>query len=97
MENRDYIIMLYDFYGELFNDRQRGYFEDYYFQNLSLAEIADNFNVSRNAIHKVIQGVEDKLNFYEEKLGLYKKNRMICDIMEKINDEEVKRLLDSLI
>lgn len=97
MNDRDYLVMLYDFYEELFNDRQKKYFEEYYFQNLSLAEIGDNFGVSRNAIHKVIQGVEDKLKFYEEKLGLYKKNKIICDIMEKVKDEELKKLLEGLI
>lgn len=97
MDNRDYMVMLYDFYGELFNDRQREYFEEYYFQNLSLAEIGDNFGVSRNAIHKVIQGVEERLKFYEDKLGLYEKNKIICDIIEKTEDEELKRILEGLV
>ena len=97
MGNRDYIIMLYDFYGELFNERQREYFEEYYFNNLSLAEIGEELGVSRNAVHKVIQGVEEKLNFYEEKLGLYKKNKIICDIIERENDKEINKLLKELI
>lgn len=97
MNDRDYVVMLYDFYGELFTEKQREYFEDYYFQNLSLSEIADNLGVSRNAIHKVIQGVEEKLNFYEEKLGLYKKNKLIYGIMEDMEDEHIKELLKGLI
>jgi len=97
MDNRDYIIMLYDFYGELFNDRQRSYFEEYYFNNLSLAEIGDNFGISRNAIHKVIQGVEDKLKFYEDKLGLYKKSKLIYDIIKRERDEELVKMLKGLI
>ena len=68
MDNRDYIILLYDYYMELFNDKQRKYFEYYYFNNLSLGEISDNINVSRNAIYKVIKNMEDKLLFYEDKL-----------------------------
>lgn len=97
MDNRDYVVMLYDFYGELFNDRQREYFEEYYFNNLSLAEIGEKLGVSRNAIHKVIQGVEDKLKFYEEKLGLYSKNKIICDIIKNEKDEELKKKLERLI
>ena len=73
MNERDYLIILYDFYGELFNEKQKEYFEEYYFNNLSLGEISEKLNVSRNAIHKVIQGIEEKLKFYEEKLNLYKK------------------------
>lgn len=97
LEDRDYIIMLYDFYGELFNDRQREYFEEYYFNNLSLAEIGEKLGVSRNAIHKVIQGVCDKLKFYEEKLGLYNKNKIICGIIEKEQDKEIKSMLEGLV
>ena len=75
MESRDYIIILYDYYSELFNEKQREYFEEYYFNNLSLSEIAESLNVSRNAVHKALQSVEEKLNFFEEKLGLYRKNK----------------------
>ena len=97
MDNRDYVIMLYDFYGELFNEKQREYFEEYYFQNLSLGEISNNLGVSRNAIHKVIQGVEEKLEFYEEKLGLYRKNQIICDIIKREKDEDIIKRLEELI
>ena len=97
MNERDYIIMLYDFYGELFNEKQKQYFEDYYFHNLSLGEISNNLGVSRNAIHKVLQGVEEKLKFYEEKLELFRKNQMICDIIELEKDSEIQRMLKELI
>lgn len=89
--------MLYDFYFELFNEKQRLYFENYYLENLSLGEISDNLGVSRNAIHKVIQGVEEKLLFYEEKLELYKKNMIICDIIELEKDEKIKEMLKGLV
>ncbi len=97
MESRDYLVILYDFYSELFNEKQRLYFENYYLENLSLAEISDNLGVSRNAIHKVIQGMEEKLLFYEEKLELYKKNKIICDIIEMEKDSEIKELLKGLV
>lgn len=97
MESRDYLIMLYDYYFELFNEKQRLYFENYYLENLSLSEISDNLGVSRNAIHKVIQGVEEKLLFYEEKLELYKKNKIICDIIELESDEKIREMLRCLI
>ena len=77
MNDRDYIILLYDYYGELFDDKKREYFEDYYFNNLSLGEISDNIGISRNAVHKVIKGVVDKLLFYEDKLHLYNRNRLL--------------------
>lgn len=97
MESRDYIIMLYDFYGDLFNDKQKNYFEEYYFNNLSLGEISEKLGVSRNAVHKVIQGMEEKLTFYEEKLCLYKKSNIIYDIMGKIEDKDIKKKLEELL
>ena len=97
MDNRDYIILLYDYYGELFNDKQRSYFEDYYFNNLSLGEISDNIGISRNAIHKVIKNIEEKLVFYEDKLQLYRKNNLIKDIIKYVNDDYIKNRLKELL
>ena len=97
MDDRDYMVMLYDFYGELFNDKQREYFEEYYFQNLSLAEISINFGVSRNAVHKTIQGVEEKLRFYEGKLKLYEKNKKLLNIIENTSDIELRKMLEGLV
>lgn len=62
MEQRDLLIILYDYYGELLKDDDKKYFEDYYFDNLSLAEIAENNDISRNAVHKHIKTSEEKIN-----------------------------------
>ena len=97
MEKRDYLIILYDLYGELLNDKQQQYFEEYYFNNLSLGEISENLNISRNAVHKSLQSIEEKLQFYEEKLKLYKKSKIIYDIIEKESSQEVKRVLKEMI
>jgi len=37
------------------------------------------------------------LNFYEEKLGLYRKNKIICDIIKLENNEEIKKMLEGLV
>lgn len=96
MEERDYLILLYDFYSELFNEKQKRYFEDYYFNNLSLGEMSENFNLSRNAIHKSIKMIEEKLYFYEEKLGLYKKREELDRILLDIKDDKVREKLENL-
>ncbi len=97
MENRDYLIILYDFYSELFNEKQRLYFENYYLENLSLSEISENLKVSRNAIHKSLQSMEEKLLFYERVLEAYKKNQQLRAIIEKIENEEIKERLKGLV
>ena len=66
--DRVYLTNLYDIYGELLDDKKKEYFESYYFDNLSLGEISENLGISRNAVHKQLKVVEDKLRFYEEKL-----------------------------
>ena len=97
MDDRDYIIMLYDYYYDLFSDKQKEYFEYYYFNNLSLGEISDNIGVSRNAIHKVIKNMEEKLLFYEEKLQIYNKVSRLKEIINSVDDLEVKSKLEALL
>ena len=55
MEEIIYYSALFDYYQNLLTDVQRKYFEDYYFNNLSLQEIADSYDVSRNAISKTLK------------------------------------------
>ena len=93
MNERDYLIILYDYYGDLLSVDNRRYFEDYYFDNLSLAEIAQNDNVSRNNVHKHLKSCEEKLLFYEEKLGLYKKDKKTKAKIDEIKDENLRKLV----
>lgn len=97
MENRNYLIILYDYYGELLDEDDKSYFEDYYFDNLSLAEVASNNNISRNAVHKHIKKVEEKLLFYENKLKLYEKDEQIKNKISKIKDKNVKELIINVL
>ena len=95
MESRNYIIMLYDFYNTLFSDKQKLYFEEYYFNNLSLGEISDNYLLSRNAIHKIIKSMVEKLEYYEDKLKLYEKSielTKIIDTLYKDTKEKISKL-----
>lgn len=97
MEDREYIIILYDYYGELLSDKQREYFEEYYFDNLSLSEISENEDKSRNAIHKGIKSVVSKLYEYEDKLKLYDKDIKLRKIIEKVTDEKIKKEIEELL
>ena len=94
---REYIIILYDYYSELFNDNQKQYFEEYYFDNLSLSEISENVGKSRNAIHKSIKSVVSKLYEFEKILGVYEKSRELKNIIEKIDDVKIREQLNKLI
>jgi len=96
MENREYTCTLFDYYGNLLTEKQIEYFQDYYFDNLTLAEISENNDVSRNAVHKTIKEAEEKLLFYEEKLKLYEKSKEIKKIISNLEDDlqnKIKELI----
>ncbi len=97
MDEQAKIIILYDYYMDLFSEKQRKYFEAYYFDNLSLSEISENDNVSRNAVHKSIKNVVGKLYEYETKLKLYEKESRLKEIIDKIDDKEIKKELEGLL
>lgn len=88
--------ILFDYYGELLTEKQQILFKDYYFDNLTLQEIADNYNISRNAVHKTLNTINKKLTFYEEKLGLYGKALKIRQLIDNL-DEELKERINDLI
>ena len=96
MDKTIYYNYLYDYYGSLLTERQRSYYEDYYFSNLSLSEIAENNKVSRNAVHNQLKIVVEKLEFYENNLKLYEKSQKIGKIIEKL-DDKIKREIEELI
>lgn len=93
-EKREEIISLYDIYGSLLTDKQRDYFESYYFDDLSISEIASNFEVSRNAVFDQIKRVNLILIEYEEKLRIVHKTLKIEHLkMTKALKEEILTIL----
>ena len=76
--------LLYDFYGQLLSKRQREVMELYHEENLTLAEIADEFGISRQGVHDALKNAEKSLNGYEEKLGLVAKFQKSTDAVQQI-------------
>ena len=93
MEEIVYYNNLYDLYSELLTEKQRKYFEDYYFSNLSFKEMADNYNISRNAAFKQLQNTLSKLKHYEEILKLQEKHEKLESVIKNIEDKELKEKL----
>ena len=74
MKNQTYrMTMLYDFYGELLTDRQREFFDLYYNEDLSLAEIAENAGISRQGVRDVIVRAEAAMQEVEDKTGIIRR------------------------
>ncbi len=93
MEEMIYYSELYDLYGELLTEKQKNYFEDYYFSNLSFSEMSENYQISRNAVHKQVKEACEKLVYYDSVLKLKEKKEKIEKISNKIREERIKEEL----
>lgn len=84
MEEKLKQAYLYDFYGELLNDHQRKVYEDFYFNDLTLSEIAEEEGISRQGVHDLVKRSARVLEEYEKKLHLVDKFLNMKSKVEKI-------------
>lgn len=91
---------LYDTYQELLTSKQKMYFELYYQDDLSLSEIAEQFEVSRNAVFDNIKRTAKLLEGYEEKLQLINKReareKILSQMIEYTSDGQLMKWMDEL-
>lgn len=74
MKNQAYrMALLYDFYGDMLTDRQREFFDLYYNEDLSLAEIAENSGITRQGVRDVIVRAEGIMQELEDKTGIIRR------------------------
>ncbi|MGN1319447.1 MAG: YlxM family DNA-binding protein [Lachnospirales bacterium] len=100
-----YLTLLFDFYGELLTEKQKSVIDLYYFNDFSLNEIAEEHNITRQAVLDMIKRTEKLLNQYESKLMLVDKYINRKNKIEKIlslidnpdNINEVKKMLSDMI
>lgn len=97
MDDVVYYNELYDIYKELLTDKQRMYFEDYYFNNYSFSEMADRYDISRNGVFRQVHIVTNKLREYDNKLNLYSKKKRILNIIDSCSDEDINKELEDII
>ena len=101
------MTLLYDFYGDLLTDRQRELFDLYYNEDLSLAEIAQQYGISRQGVRANLVHAEKTLLQLEEKTGLaegYERRQtcaargaeLIRSLKESVGGERERALLDEL-
>lgn len=102
------ISLLYDFYGQFLTKKQREVMHLYFENDYSLSEIAENLNVSRQAIHDTIKKSKKALTEYENRLGLAEKfaakdlalvriAEIAEELQKRITGEEEKRQSDEEI
>lgn len=96
MKNQAYrMTMLFDFYGDLLTDRQKEFYDLYYNDDLSLAEIAENYDITRQGVRDIIVRAERTLMDIEEKTGLIRRFhetreatasiRALCQELDELN------------
>lgn len=88
------IIKLIDVYGELLTNNQLITLKDYYFNNFSLAEIAENNNISRQAVMYCIKQAVANLQNFEQKLKIIEKNDFI---LSKLSQMENINIIEEII
>lgn len=87
METREKLIELYDLYKNVLTDKQKKYFEYYYFEDMSLTEISENLGVSKSIVGKTLKITEEKIKKFEKALNLKEINDLILN-------SENKKLID---
>lgn len=107
MDKKIEISMLCQIYGKLLTEKQFDYINDYYNNDLSLSEIAENYNITRQAARDNIKKGENKLFEYEEKLQIMKttlrNEKKIEEILEQISkiqtnysDKQIAKILENV-
>ena len=107
MEKKVEIGMLCEIYGALLTKKQLNILNDYANCDLSLTEIAENYNITRQAVNDIVKKGESKLLEYEKKLGIMKKTlnqeRQIQNIISELSkikdessDKKVEKILNSV-
>ena len=88
---------LFSYYKDLFSDKQREYLEAYLEEDNSLTEIAEAFNVSRQAVFDNIKRGCKRLEKYEKMLGIFEKDIKYIENLKKIekdfNIDNLKKLI----
>ena len=107
MEEKVKISMLCEFYGKLLTKKQYEFINDYYNSDLSLSEIAENNNITRQAVRDIIKKGEKKLFEYEEKLMFMKRTlnqekkiekalSELTKIQKDYSDKQIASVLESI-
>ncbi len=95
--DREYIVVLYEIYKNLLNEREKNYFEYYFYEDYSLNEIAELYKVSKAYSSKYLNKVISKLMKYEKLLNINEKNNNIRELLNKIRNEEIKNKIEELL
>ena len=90
------ISYLMDFYGNLLSDKQRDIMQLYYGEDLSLAEISFDEDITRQGVRDAIKRAVEKLQSFEDALGFVKKATALKDALLKFESSSSSNDLEAL-
>ena len=107
MDKHIEISMLWQIYGKLLTEKQYNVLNDYYNNDLSLSEIAENYNISRQGVRDILMKGEGKLFEYEEKLMFMKRTLNqekkiekvlleLTKIQKEYSDKQIANVLENI-
>ena len=86
--NRELECLMLDYYGDLLTRHQRDILDEYFNEDLSMNEIAENYQVSKRAIQDLIKRSLKQLYDYEKTLKMIEKDHKLNDIMNEMIQED---------
>lgn len=90
--DREYECLLLDYYGDLLTRHQRDILDEYFNEDLSMNEIAENYQVSKSAIQDLIKRTLKQLYGYEETLQMIDTDRKLNGILKEMVQENSELL-----
>jgi len=76
--------LLFDYYGDFLTKKQREIFEQYYINDLSLGEIAEDSGITRQGVYDILHRALSTLQNFEKKLGMVDRYLFLKKEIEKI-------------
>ena len=107
MDKHVKVSMLWQIYSKLLTKKQYNVLNDYYNNDLSLSEIAENNKISRQGVRDILMKGEGKLFEYEEKLAIMKKTELqeeqiqlilsqLSEIKDNSSDKKIEKILNEV-
>ena len=97
MKDFVYYNDLFSIYSPLLTENEKSSFKEHYYEDLSLSEIAEEKNISRAAVHKTVNNVIDKLNYYESILHIHENKFLLKDCLELNDINQIKETINNIL
>lgn len=91
------IAVLIKYYGNMLTDKQRNILDMYVDNNLSLGEVSEELNISRQAVKYTIDTAFKSLTMYEKKLNFIKRDEAIKDYLSTLSTKEIDKSIKQKI